>query len=174
MQTKKIIIDLGCGLSPHKDANVVVDITPIIFQLDEKIEKIVYDLNKIPYPFSNDSIDEIHCRQLLEHLQIHSFDFLRECYRILKPNGRLFLGLPNAFHYNARFRYLLGRYTFDSSFHPFHTKLLKPSYLVEHLRYLGFDVELKPTTRLWHKIGLEQLFPNFFARGIELEARKRP
>jgi len=151
-----------------------MDINPVINELPETIKKMLHDLNKIPYPFEEDSVTEIYCRQLLEHLSIHSFDFFKECHRILKPNGKLMLELPNAFHYNARFKFLTGNYIFDSSFHPFHIKLLKPSYLVQHLRYLGFDVKLKQTTQLWHLLGLEQLFPDLFARGIMLEARKRP
>jgi predicted SAM-dependent methyltransferase len=171
--TKKIILDLGCGLKPHERANIVVDINPIINELGENIKKIVHDLNKIPYPFADDSVDEIHCYCLLEHLQIHSFDFFRECCRILKPDGKLFLKLPNAFHYRTRIRFLLGKFIVDSSFHPFHIKLLKPSYLITHLRYLGFDVKLNPTTMFWRKVGLEKFFPNIFARGIDIEARKR-
>ena len=171
---EKVIVDMGCGLSPHVRANVVLDINPIINKLDGSIKKIVYNLNRIPYPFADNSVDEIHCYQLLEHLQIHTFDFIRECYRILKPNGILFLELPNAFHYRARFRFAIGKYIIDDSFHPFHIKLLKPSYIKDHMRYLGFDVKLKPTTKLWHKLGLEQLFPDLFARLIKIEARKRP
>lgn len=170
------ILDLGCGVNPCKGANVVVDINfHSLKSLESKgIERILYDLNRIPYPFKDECIDVIYCRQLLEHLKIHSFEFFRECYRILKPNGRLYLELPNAFHYRARFRFLIGRYILDSSFHPFHIKLLKPSYVVQHLRYLGFDVKLMRTTNFWHKLGLEQLFPDLFARSISLEARKRP
>lgn len=173
-QNHEIIIDMGCGLNPHKNANYVIDINPIINKLDKNIAKKIYDLNKIPYPFEKDTITEIHCRQLLEHLQTHSFEFLKECHRILKPNGTLYLELPNAFHYSARLKFLYGRYVFDMSFHPFHVKLLKPTYLVEHLRYLGFDIKLKPTTHLWSTLHLEQLFPDLFSRGINIIARKRP
>jgi len=170
----KIVLDLGCGLRPHEEANVAVDIDPVIKQIERNVEKVLCDLNKVPWPFKDSSVDKIYCRQVLEHLFIHSFDFFRECYRILKPNGRLYLELPNAFHYSTRLRFLVGRYIVDTSFHPFHVKLLKPSYVVQHLRYLGFDVKLRPTTRLWHSIGLEQVFPDLFARSIALEARKRP
>lgn len=170
----EIILDLGCGLNPYKKANIVMDINPVINELPNNIKKIIHDLNNIPYPFEDESVSEIYCRQLLEHLHIHTFDFLKECHRILKPNGVLKLELPNSFHYRARIRFLTGRYIFDSSFHPFHIKLLKPSYVVQHLRYLGFDVKLKRTTKLWYILKLEQLFPDFFARSIMLEARKRP
>jgi len=168
----EIILDMGCGLNPNKNANFVMDINPVIDELPNNVNKIIYNLNNIPYPFSDNSVSDIYCRQLLEHLYIHSFKFFEECYRILKPNGKLYLELPNAFHYASRFKFLTGNYIFDSSFHPFHIKLLKPSYVVEHLRYLGFDVKLKPTTRYLYIF--ERLFPNLFSRGIILEARKRP
>lgn len=168
------ILDLGCGTKPYKLANIVMDIDPIIKELPDHISKIVYDLNNMPYPFEDSCIDEIHCYQLLEHLRVHTLDFLRECHRILKPNGTLCLHLPNAFFITSRLRFLFGSYVQDTSFHPFHVKLLKPSYVKQHLRYLGFSTTLRRSTRFRFAAILQKLWPNLFCRGIYIIARKRP
>lgn len=168
------ILDLGCGTKPYRLANIVMDINPIIRELPDNVSKVIYDLNNIPYPFDDSSIDEIHCYQLLEHLRVHTLDFLRECYRILKPNGTLHLHLPNAFFITARLRFLCGSYVHDTSFHPFHVKLLKPSYVRQHLRYLGFSTTLEPSTRSRLARLLQKLSADLFCRGIYVVARKRP
>ena len=168
------ILDLGCGTKPYRLANIVMDINPIIKELPDNVSKIIYDLNNIPYPFEDCSIDEIHCYQLLEHLRVHTLDFFRECYRVLKPNGTLHVHLPNAFFITARLRFFFGRYVDDTSFHPFHVKLLKPSYVRQHLRYLGFSATLEPSTRSrWARL-LQKLSADLFCRGIYVVARKRP
>ena len=174
LKSEPRILDLGCGTNPHKMANIVMDLNPIINELPGDIEKHVYDLNKLPYPFDNCTIDEIHCTQVLEHLKIHTFEFIQECYRILKPNGILHLNLPNAFYITARLRFLFGRYVNDTSFHPFHVKLFKPSHFKQHLRYVGFSPKFRRSTRLWFLLGLENLWRDLFARGIYIAARKRP
>ena len=168
------VLDIGCGTKPHEGANIVMDINPIINNLAEGIEKHVYDLNNIPYPFADCSIDEIYCTQVLEHLNVHVFDFVRECYRILKPNGKIYLHSPNAFFITSRIRFLFGNYVDDTSYHPFHTKLLKPSSLTRHLRQLGFSVNLKYSRRCRFLRAVQSISPDLFCRGIYIEARKRP
>lgn len=55
----------------------------------------VFDLDiKTPYPFPNNSADEIRMTYVLEHLH-HPEHCLNECHRILKPGGVLVLGLPH-------------------------------------------------------------------------------
>jgi 2-polyprenyl-3-methyl-5-hydroxy-6-metoxy-1,4-benzoquinol methylase len=175
-ETKSLvrILDLGCGMNPHERANIVIDLNPIINQLPANIEKHIYDLNELPYPFDDCSIDEIYCMQVLEHLTIHTFEFLTECYRILKPDGTLHLQLPNAFFVAARLRFLFGSYVSDTSFHPFHSKLLKPTYVKQHLRYLGFSIRFLTSPRSRILSALQRLLPDLFCRGIYIVATKRP
>ena len=46
-------------------------------------------------PYDNSSVDEIMATHFLEHLsQEEVIDFLGECYRVLKPDCTLFLGMP--------------------------------------------------------------------------------
>ena len=53
---------------------------------------IMWDLNVCPWPLEDNSYDEIHGYEILEHLgaQGHAYSFFEQCsevYRILRPNG---------------------------------------------------------------------------------------
>jgi predicted SAM-dependent methyltransferase len=49
-----------------------------------------------PFPFSDNSIDYIFHEHVMEHLNYHDGQFmLRECYRILKPGGRIRIATPD-------------------------------------------------------------------------------
>jgi len=48
--------------------------------------EIHHDLNKAPYPFKDNSIDEIISEHCLEHLDKPDL-FWKEVHRILKPKG---------------------------------------------------------------------------------------
>ena len=49
-----------------------------------------------PYPFTDHSFDYIYSEHLFEHLSIEEQTvMLQECYRILKPGGRMRLAMPN-------------------------------------------------------------------------------
>jgi predicted SAM-dependent methyltransferase len=54
------------------------------------------DLRIRPWPWANDSIDEINASHLLEHFtKTDGFLFLTQCYRILKSGGALHLAVPD-------------------------------------------------------------------------------
>ena len=46
--------------------------------------------------FADNSFDAIHIGDVLEHVP-NPLEFLKECRRILKPNGRTYLSVPNGF-----------------------------------------------------------------------------
>ncbi|MFH1151948.1 MAG: class I SAM-dependent methyltransferase [Nanoarchaeota archaeon] len=52
------------------------------------------DLNVKPYPFKDNSIDFILCDHVLEHVREQEL-FWEEIYRILKPRGKIFIGVPH-------------------------------------------------------------------------------
>jgi SAM-dependent methyltransferase len=56
---------------------------------------VKWDLNKMPWPWSDNSVDEIAMHHVLEHLQ-DWWGALRECARILQPGGRLEIRVPDA------------------------------------------------------------------------------
>ena len=60
----------------------------------------IYYLNAAKkYPFPNNSFRYIYSEHLFEHLNIsQAIVMLQECFRVLKPNGKLRLSMPN-FHF---------------------------------------------------------------------------
>lgn len=80
--------------SPKWDGLVTVD-----FNADHKPD-CIHDLNVFPYPFEDNSAEEIHAYEVVEHLGQQGdfksfFAFWSEIWRILKPGG-VFLGTsPN-------------------------------------------------------------------------------
>jgi len=68
---------------------------------------IVWDLFKFPYPFEDNSVDEIHCSHFIEHIPMEYievngrrkdmlFAFVDEVHRILKPGAKATLIFPCA------------------------------------------------------------------------------
>lgn len=50
--------------------------------------ELVLDLTTKPLPWDDNSVDMIYCAHFIEHIQHdQARSFIRECYRILKPNG---------------------------------------------------------------------------------------
>jgi len=55
---------------------------------------IVHDLNIFPYPFDDNSVDEIYMYHILEHLE-NPMEVIRECRRILKFGCKLIIIVPH-------------------------------------------------------------------------------
>ncbi len=72
---------------------------------------IVHDLNNVPWPFEDNTFDEIICHHVIEHLE--KLDVaMKELYRITSPEGRIYIEVPhysswfaNAPEYPLRFNY---------------------------------------------------------------------
>ncbi len=75
---KPLKLDIGCGNNP-KEGFTGIDISP-----NCKAD-IVHDVNQYPWPFEDNSVEEIHCSHFVEHLDgMQRIDFFNECYRIMK------------------------------------------------------------------------------------------
>lgn len=94
-------IDLGCGQikQPIEFFTENFKMTPTkvigVDIVDCEGVDIVHDLTKFPYPFKDESADMIFASHFVEHLDgIERMKFMDECYRILKPEGKMRLVHP--------------------------------------------------------------------------------
>ncbi|NQT04147.1 MAG: class I SAM-dependent methyltransferase, partial [Planctomycetes bacterium] len=93
--TEPVIIELGSGPS-KKPGRIGID------HIDLPNVDIVADMEEgLPF-LPDDSVDEIYCRSVLEHIQ--NFEALmREIVRVLKKNGKAHVFVPhfsNPFYYS--------------------------------------------------------------------------
>ena len=80
------ILDLGCGNKTRPGA-IGVDWS------DRYGADIVHDLNVFPYPFDDNSIDEVFLDNVLEHLE-KPIRVMEEVYRITKVAGSVKVIVP--------------------------------------------------------------------------------
>ena len=88
---------IGCGNKREKHLTwpevppVWQNLTTLDIDLDCKAD-VIHDLNVLPYPFEDESFDEIHAYEVLEHCGRQGdwrffFAQFAEFHRILKPGG---------------------------------------------------------------------------------------
>ena len=81
-------LHLGCGIRPIEGA------------INHDLEKhsdfvdVTWDLNGMPWPWQDEEFDKIIALDVLEHLKTEVYEWLDECWRILKPGGLLVMRLP--------------------------------------------------------------------------------
>jgi len=86
MQKGPLKLNLGCG----------THILPGWINIDSAAlpgVNLVHDLNVLPLPYADASVDEIFAENIFEHLDY--IPLLRECHRLLIPGGRLRLEVPH-------------------------------------------------------------------------------
>lgn len=88
------ILDVGCGNNKATGA-IGIDANPHT-QAD-----VIHDLNRYPYPFSENEFHRILCRHIIEHLD-DVVAFMEELHRIGKPNAIIHIVTP---HFTNRFSY---------------------------------------------------------------------
>lgn len=93
--TKKTIkiLNLGCGDSPIQDA-INID-----SHKTKHVDQVV-DLIQYPWKWKSNSIDGIYTLHTLEHIK-EPIPFLKECHRILRPGGFLYIQVPHSSNVTA-------------------------------------------------------------------------
>ncbi len=86
MKSSLKILDLGCGKKKRSGA-IGVDYS------DRHNADIIHDLNKFPYPFKDNEVDEIYLDNVLEHLD-DVMRVIEEVHRICKPGGKVKVIVP--------------------------------------------------------------------------------
>jgi len=87
-------LDIGCR--KHKTKGAI----GLDFVKMPGVDK-VHDLNKIPYPFDDNTFDTIYSNHVLEHLDADLDKILSELCRICKPTGSLEITVPHAMSVGA-------------------------------------------------------------------------
>lgn len=109
MHTLNSKLNLGCG-TDIKKGWINLDSAPI-----EGVD-IVHDINVLPLPFPDNSLDEILCQDIIEHIPEY-VPLLKELHRILAPEGLLRIRVP---HFTSKnnfvdptHRRMFSAFTFD-------------------------------------------------------------
>jgi len=125
-------LNLGCGEVKH-DGYINVDKYDI-FEPD-----VVQDLEKFPWAFEDNSVDEIIMHHVLEHLGQTTEEYmniLAELHRICKPDATIEIFVPHPYHY-----------TFIGD--PTHVRVITPE------QFTLFDKDIFPNSPLRKSSGLE-------------------
>lgn len=85
IDSDKLIVNLGSGIKKINDKVVNVDFYPF-----ESVD-IVSDISCLP--FKTNSVDVVINEFVLEHVK-NPEEIVKEIYRVLKPNGLLYLAVP--------------------------------------------------------------------------------
>ncbi len=159
---EKKIVEFGPGRNPREDANIFVDLDPKLIK--GLRNPIVWDLNKLPLPFENDSIDKIYLDSVVEHLDVPLALFMKEIWRILKYGGEAELLLPNTYFLTKRVMFMIG--ILHNNFRPQHRKYVNYSFVWHTIKEAGFWVEKEPYKFL--------PFKNLLLPRIEMILKKEP
>lgn len=97
MSDKKLpdrkLLDVGCGR--NKVAGAIGVDRFAVPGVD-----VTHDLEIFPYPFEDDTFDEIYARHVIEHVESVG-RFMDELHRIAKPGARLFINTPHYSYANS-------------------------------------------------------------------------
>lgn len=125
-------LNLGSG-EVYKDGYVNLDWNTVA-----KAD-VYHNLNLLPYPFEDNTFDEIIAHHILEHLD-RPFQVMKELHRILKPNGILHIQVP---HFSRGFTHAEHAHGFDISFPKYFDKNFTKS------GFFGVEFELKKMELHW-------------------------
>jgi SAM-dependent methyltransferase len=139
-----LVVDLGCGTSPYKEdiLKVATRYVGVDWQHslhDQSNVDVFADLTK-RLPFDDNYADCVVSFQVLEHLPEPDF-FLSECFRILRPGGRVLLTVPFMWlvHEEPRDYYRYTRYGLE--------------YLLEKNRFR--DIAIEEVSGFWQTAALK-------------------
>lgn len=134
---------LEAGSGEGYGANMIADVAARVTCVDYDISAVEHVRARYPrvemlhgnlaqLPLPDASVDTVVNFQVIEHLWDQA-QFLRECFRVLRPGGELLVSTPN------RITFSPGR---DTPLNPFHTRELNAVELTELLVDAGFEVSV--------------------------------
>ena len=87
-------LNLGCGSDPRAEGVVNVDIAAL-----DNVD-VVHDLDVVPWPFDDGSVDGILGQDVFEHVA-NPIGFMTESHRVLELGGTLLIKSPHFRHRDA-------------------------------------------------------------------------
>jgi len=148
LQPSGRVLDNGCGTG-HL-AEVLQGLEIVGVDLSEKmVEKAKTRMKEVhvgraeELPFPDESFDSIFCRSLLHHLERPELA-VKECYRVLKPGGKIIFSdtFKNILTYGPREIMRKHSSHFSEEHKNFSKKemlgYIEPYFKVEKIEYLGF------------------------------------
>ena len=145
---KQLVLDLGCGsgratrlLEKAGKKVIGLDISAEALRRASRLggasSYVQADCDAQP-PFADQSFEAVYCAEVIEHL-LDPESLVRECYRLLKPAGILFLSTP----YHARIKNcVIAAIAFERHFDPIgpHIRFFTSTSLRGLLATNGFRV----------------------------------
>lgn len=169
--TRPTRLNLGSGFDLRRG---FLNVDWVSRTVDGMTTDLILDLSKTPWPWEDDSVEELLCLNLLEHLEMNLV--WGEVYRILKPGGRVTIEVVNGesadpFHHTfwdrRSIKYLTNGYgTPASPNHSFrcvdgpHYRHIPSGFPWWHFwHYTGHSLPPIPGTQLHLRFTLEKLRP---------------
>ena len=104
------VLELGCGQKKIVAHSTSVDVNP------RSRADIIHDLNRMPYPFPDDSFDIVIAEHVLEHLD-NVIARVEEVHRICRPDALFYVEVPHfsspEFFTDPTHRHAFGARSFD-------------------------------------------------------------
>jgi len=102
MKKGRILLDVGCGRSDFLEGFKHMDLDVYGLDYEKCYSHLVLDDIEIryanveidPFPFDDCTFDVVFSKSLIEHL-FNPTKFMKECYRVLKPGGRIIIMTPD-------------------------------------------------------------------------------
>jgi len=148
------------------------------------------DVDTQPLPFASDRFDAVVSNSMIEH-RFFPERCLDECVRVLKPQGRFIVCLPNIAHWLCRWWVVTGRFPYveNSPTDALHIRFFTVTEAKQLCEARGLEVlEVDGSASLWAKsfypaplrsrrvrnlyTALAHRWPSLFARDFVLVARK--
>ena len=104
MHLKGKTLDVGCGLGTFlksRKRSIGIDINPYCIDYCKKNGLEAYLCDSTPYPFEDHAFDSVIFDNVIEHLDDPG-EILAEIYRVLRPDGRLIIGVPTITGYMSQ------------------------------------------------------------------------
>jgi len=188
---KSVCLDVGCwtgnlGKALIVEKHCVVDGVDVRADVLKKAEKngyrktylINFNNEEINFEQLNQKYDVIICADILEHL-INPEIVLKNLIKMISPNGKIIISLPNVAFLLNRILLLLGKWEYREfgTLDKTHLRFYTISSLARMVESVGLEIEsIKPYNQfgiLRYIKPLTFLFPTLFAYQIMIVAKQK-